>query len=401
LSNTPVARPKRHAVLTALAFAALAILCGTPLLLESAPFEFHLPAYPRPWQTAIACGSVVAVMLAVVGIRAYLDRETEPHVFLLHLVFVALAIVLTAMHWQLVDRIPDIEAWQRDLYSRLFQHTYGAPHQYRPLPYGFVRSVERFTRNWEFSYLSYRAFFSYWLLWAWYQFARTVHVPARSVLTLAPIVVYYPLSILYYWGQLADPISHALLVYAMLCVLEDRPVALAAALALGMMAKETAIVIVPAYLACNWRDGWKTLSTTVALGLVATIAFLTVRLPLGWWPGEKSLNGAGLMIGTNLGIGPPIALTSVPLAENYLHPILFVGIWLPFIAWNWRRCNPRLRALFLTVTPLVMLSNVCYGWLYESRNYVPLLPLLTTMALPVSNSHSLLQPPRSTLPHSI
>jgi hypothetical protein len=220
-------------------------------------------------------------------------------------------------------------------------------------------------------------------------------------LTLAPIVVYYPLSVVRYLGQLTDPISHALLVFSILCVLNDRPIALAVALALGIMAKETAIIIVPAYLACNWRDGWKALAITVALGLVATIAFLAVRLPLGWWPGEKSLNGAGLMIGTNLGIGSPIVLTSVSLAENYLHPILFVGIWLPFIAWNWRKCDQRLRALFLTVTPLVMLSNVCFGWLYESRNYVPLLPLLTTMALPVSGSHSRLKPLGSTLTHSI
>ena len=41
-----------------------------------------------------------------------------------------------------------------------------------------------------------------------------------------------------------------------------------------------------------------------------------------------------------------------------------------------------MRALFLVVTPLLLLSNVCFGWLYELRNYIPLVPLLATMAVP-------------------
>jgi hypothetical protein len=37
--------------------------------------------------------------------------------------------------------------------------------------------------------------------------------------------------------------------------------------------------------------------------------------------------------------------------------------------------------LFLTLVPLVLASNLCFGWMYESRNYLPLVPLLATMAL--------------------
>jgi hypothetical protein len=200
---------------------------------------------------------------------------------------------------------------------------------------------------------------------------------------MAVIIPLYPLSIMYYWGQLADPLSHALLVISMLFVVEDRPIALTGALFLGVLAKETAIIIVPAYLACHWRAGWKALVTTAALGLVGIAAFLVARLPLGWPTGRQPINGAGLMIGTNLGIGAPIALTSVKLWENYLHPLLFIGLFLPVIAWNWRQADRRLRALFLIVTPLLLLSNISFGWMYESRNYVPLLPLLTTLAIPI------------------
>ena len=35
----------------------------------------------------------------------------------------------------------------------------------------------------------------------------------------------------------------------------------------------------------------------------------------------------------------------------------------------------------LTVVPLLLLSNLCFGWMYESRNYMPLVPLLATTAV--------------------
>ncbi len=383
LGSPPVPRPS----LTALAFAALTVLCVAPLLLESTTADI-LPPYPQAWETAATCGAVVAVLLAVVGVRTALDRTTERQAVLLNLLFVGLAIALTCIHWSMIDRVPFFEGWQRDLYVRLFRHTYDAPHQYRPLPYGFVRSLERVTHEWFFSCAAYRAFFTYWFLWGWYRLARTVHPPKRALLTLLPILPLYPLSILRYCGQLTDPVSHALLVFTILCTMEERPFALAAALALGVVAKETAVIIVPAYLAVAWWRGERLrgLVVTALLGVVAVLAFLAARLPLGWQPGQNSLNGAGLMIGTNLGIGEPVATSPVDLWENYLHPILFVVPFLPFIVWNWRRSDVRLRILFATLTPLLLLSNVCFGWLYESRNYVPLLPLLMTLALPVRSA---------------
>ena len=62
--------------------------------------------------------------------------------------------------------------------------------------------------------------------------------------------------------------------------------------------------------------------------------------------------------------------------------MLFVGVFLPFLVRRWRHIPSHLRTLFLVVTPLLLLSNLCFGWLYESRNYMPLVPLLATMAMP-------------------
>jgi hypothetical protein len=229
--------------------------------------------------------------------------------------------------------------------------------------------------------VAYRWFFTTWFLWACYRLARLYHPPGVALAVLAPVVLLYPLSVLYYWGQLTDPLSHALFVLALVYLLEDRPGPLALALALGVAAKETVVLVVPVYLACYWRRGVKAWAITALLGLAATAAFLVIR-STDWRPGYQGINGAGLMITTNLGVGPQLYTRAAPLWANYAHPLLFVGPFLPPLFWRWRLIDPRLRTACVTLTPLLLLSNLCFGWMYESRNYLPLVPLLATAALP-------------------
>jgi hypothetical protein len=375
-------------VLTAMGLTTLAAVTLLPLLIERPPVEF-LPPHDTVWQWTTKL-YVVGVLLLIVAWRWSHDRRFQEANGPLTLALLAAAGAMTACHWFLVDRQPVSAEWQRKLYLGILNHTYDPPHVYRPLPYGFVRLLEWMTHDWDFSCLAYRWFFNYWLLWAWLRFACLFHTPGVAALTLLPFAVYYPFSIARYSGQLTDPLSHTLFVLGFIYIIEDMPLALAAVLALGMIAKETAVLLVPCYIVCNWQRGWRGWLTTAALGATATAAFLATRLSFGWEPGAKEMNGAGLMIGTNLGIGAPIANTSVSLVERYLHPILFVGPFLPWIVWQWRTIDVRLRWIAVTLTPLLLVSNLCFGWLYESRNYVPLLPLLTTMALSVRRSPSAL-----------
>src|SRR5262249_25076503 len=155
-----------------------------------------------------------------------------------------------------------------------------------------------------FSCTIYRWFFNSWFLWCCLRFARLFLPPRPALLTLVPIVGLYPLSIAHYLGQLTDPLSHFLFVLALVYIVEDRWVALATVLVLGVLAKETAVLLVPAYLACTWRQGLSAFGKTAALGVACVAAFLAARLPLGWSLGYGSINGTeGLMIGDNLGIG--------------------------------------------------------------------------------------------------
>lgn len=373
---------------------------SVPPLLVAPPVGWVAPAsFPG------ARSLVVLVMFGAIGLRAWLDRRDERHALALSLLLAGLAGLMTAWHWWKVDRLN--EGWQRDTYLAILNHTMDPPHQFRPLPYGFTRTLERVTGDWLFSCLAYRWFFTYWFLWCSHRFARLFLRPAWALAAVAPLVALYPLSVWYYWGQLADPLNHALFLLALIYVIQDRWLLLAAALALAVPAKESAVLVVPTYLACASYAGLLALFRaagsgtpldrlevgleklvavvgvkTAAVGAACAAAFFAVRLPLGWRPGNESMNGLpGLMIGTNLGIGEPVAYTFVDLYQNYLHPVLFVLSFVPFIAWGWRRIDGRLKVMCLTLTPLLLLSNLCFGWMYESRNYMPLVPLLATAAL--------------------
>jgi hypothetical protein len=393
-----MSRPPKYGAIIGLVL--ITALGAAPFVLEKQPVKF-VAAQNAILPPGVGKVLVLAVMAAVIAGRAWADRGEEHGAVPLALFLAVCAGCLTACHWFRVDRawVPDpqrphreyyfAEEWQRRHYLATLNHEERGPtgepyvpHIYRPLPYGVTRALECITGDWTFSCVAYRWFFTFWFLWAYYRFARLFCGMERSLLAVGAFIVLYPFSIWYYLGQLTDPLSHALFVLALIYAVEDRWLPLALSLALGVTAKETAAIIVPAYWACHWREGVRAAAKTAALGLVCAAAFAAVRLPWGWRLDLASINNTReLMVRANLGLGPALYRGRAPTYQNYLQPLLFVGVFLPFIAVRWRETDSRLKALFLVLTPLLLASNLCFGWLYESRNYVPLVPVLATMAV--------------------
>jgi hypothetical protein len=362
------------------ALAALALLCAAPLLLEPRPVDWV--ALP----TALAWGGrglVVAALFAALAVQVRLFRPVTAAPVRLTLALAALAGLLVAVHWLMVDRQPLPAQWQRDLYLDILNHRADAPHQFRPAPYGLVRLLERLTGDWDFAVAVYRWFFLDLFLGASFLLARPFLDTHRTLVVPLLTAALYPCAVAYYWGQLTDPLSHALFVLSMLWIIDDRLGPLTLAVAIGVAAKETAVLQVPAYLACYWQRGGAAVGRTAVLGASAAAAFLACRLPLGWAPGYEKLNGtSGLMVAQNLGlVAPGEHGGAAPVYQNYLQPLLFFGPFLPAIIWRWTRIDPRLRGILLVLGPGVLASSLCFSWLYESRNYLPLVPLLATMAL--------------------
>jgi hypothetical protein len=368
--------------LAPLGLALVAAVSLFPLCVGARPIRWYAPYSSENVGWAMK-GLVVFLLLVPIAVREGFDRETEPQAVSLTSLFLLLSGLMTACHGWLVDW--HNEAWQRQLYLDIFNHGTDQnglriPHQYRPLPYGFVRTLEWVTGDWWFACIAYRWYFTFWFVWGAHQFARLFLRPKWALATLVPLVALYPLSIAYYRGQLTDPLSHALFVLSLIYIIQDRWVVLTASLVLGVLAKETAVLLAASYFACYWRNFWPSLLRTAVMGATCAAAYFTVWLRAQREGGFEWINGTGLMIGTNLGIGAPIASTFVPLYENYLQPLFFVGLFLPVIIWRWRTIDGRLWAICLTLVPLLLLSNLCFGWMYESRNYMPLVPLLATMA---------------------
>ncbi|HEY1861895.1 MAG TPA: hypothetical protein VGG61_16155 [Gemmataceae bacterium] len=360
----------------------IAIAGLAPLLLESRPIEF-IPPYVTDFAQTVT-KVVAAVLLCIpLAVRDWVDRRAEPRAAFLTSVFLILAGLMTWWHAYAVDA--EHGDWQRQLYWDILSQSgddkgLRIPHQFRPLPYGFVRTLECITGDWWFSCVLYRWFFTFWFLWGAHRFARLFLPPGPALATLVPLAVLYPVSVLYYFGQLTDPLSHALFIFALIFLVQDRWLVLAATLALGILAKETVLLVTVSYFACYWWRGWPALLKTAALGVTCEAAYFAVRLPLGWRLGYGAINGTTeLMILPNL-FGSEKYNYPCSLVMNYLYPLLFVGSFLPLIVWGWRRIDGRLQAICLTLVPLVLLSNLCFGWMYESRNYMPLIPLLATMA---------------------
>jgi hypothetical protein len=383
-------RASSESRLTWLGLGSIAAMSLGPLLLERRPVELLAP-YASGFARLASMVLVAAVMVGIIVWRAVLDRAGDPAAIRRAVAFMVLAVLLTAIHFIIVDRqtfdpgrFPFVVSWQQGDYRAVLNGTVAGhvPHVYRPLPYGFTRTIERVTHDWRFACLAYRFFFTYWVLWAMQRFGQKFLPSDRAGWIIMIYAVLYPLSIWYYSGQLTDPLSHFLFILAMIWIAEDRWAELAAAIALGVLAKETALLLVLAYFACYYRQGSAAWPRTVALGLVGVFTYFAVRLHVGWAPDLRYINSNPvLMIRDNLGLPGRQYKSIAPLWQNHLHPVLFVIVWLVPAAMKWRALDARLRAMAIVLVPFMLGVNLCFGWLYESRNYVPLLPLLVTMAL--------------------
>jgi hypothetical protein len=356
-----------------------------PLYFEARPVAW-IPPYATDFDRNFAKAVAVLLLVLPLAVRVFFDREREPLAISLTSGFLVLAGLMTALHGYHVDRLNG--DWQHTLYMDILNQTpddngLRIPHQFRPLPYGFVRMLEWITADWWFSCVVYRWCFTFWFLWGAHRFARHFLKPMPALLTILPLAALYPISVWVYQyrGQLTDPLSHALFVVALIYVVQDRWILLATTLALGVLAKETVLLVAVSYFACYWRLGIPVIYRTAVLGIACVAAYFAVRAPIGWRLGFDKINGTeGLMIGTNLGFGRQVANLTIPLWANYCHLLVFVLPFLPFIVLGWKRLDYRLKAVFLTLTPLMLIANICFGWMYESRNYMPLVPLHATMA---------------------
>jgi hypothetical protein len=294
------------------------------------------------------------------------------------LLFGLTAALLTEIHRTTVDQsiylgqhVPNTE-WQRTLQESVLARDPAAiPHTYRPLPHAFLAWLELLSGSFPFASWVYRMTFL-WLLLGWiYGFARLHVRPAAAILATFLYCAIYPITIRYYAGQPADPMSHLSFVLAFYALGTGAFPLFVAAVAIGCLAKESVVALVGFYALFGRRDP-AFARRLVLVAAISSVALIAPRLAVPHTPsGYAAVSGVGLdHVRTNL--------------ANYEHwapQLLFtIGILAPFALWGWRDANPLLRRLTLFLLPTLFLSSLLFSWLREARNFVPLVVPLAIMA---------------------
>jgi hypothetical protein len=322
-------------------------------------------------------GLTIAVLLGAIFIIARMDSTKMPAKLAIYGGLVVLALVLTDLHWNITDMAPqdtgDLSrgAWQVEQYIKIITGHECAPHQYRFLPQGILWWIFAAAGDFQFAYIAYRAFFTFATCLALYKLSRMYVQHKESLIIVLLYAILYPFSIRYYYGNLLDPLFHLIFFMSLIYCQKGRFVEFAFLVTMGMFVKETTILLVPCYYLLNMESQHFGKRTTVLrTGLLAgwcMLLFLLCRIPFGFRGTNETLNGVAiLMIGPNL--WAPMVMS---LWTRHMHPILFLLIWIPIVV-LFRKLLPR--PLFFTTIYLaisIYLTNLCFGWNYESRNFIP------------------------------
>jgi hypothetical protein len=305
--------------------------------------------------------------------------------------FALLAALLTDLHFHTRD-IYNLE-WQVEQYNGILRHRYPAPDQYRFLPQGTLWWMLLSNGDFVFSYVVYRFLFTFLACQSFYTFARLYLIRRDAVIVVLLYAAFYPLSTRYYNGNLLDPMSHAVMLAILTCCHRGQFARVFWLFVLGVFIKETTLLLAPCYFLANleslrtrdYRIGLR----VALLGLAGLIVFLACRIPFAFNFDFRTLNRTnGWMIASNLGLASGGAVSTVSVFQRYLHPLVFIFMWLPVVVMGRKRLP---RSLFWTTIYLaagIYGSNLCFGWNYESRNFVPVLILMLVCSLVIANSLS-------------
>ncbi len=244
------------------------------------------------------------------------------------------------------------------------------PHSYRFLPNAVVRWMQMGGIGYPAARNLYRLVFGLLLFYALYRYARLYTDYLGALIAMLLTAVIYPISFQQYAGQLTDPMSHLsfLLCFIFLQV-GDFPSFLSAML-IGSLAKETVLAMAGYYvLFCRSEKTYRLRSMVVYIA--AAVAYFGVRL---------------LVLKGHVGYQ---AISGVP-AEHVLlnwrsqpwRPLflLTAGALLPFLVLGWKETPAVLKRLTFFLLPVLFVSNLVFGWLQETRNYMPLVFVLSVVA---------------------
>ena len=325
---------------------------------------------------AVAIGYAFAALLCYLFYRAESRRLDRSRNLILVILIVLLTGFVNQVHHYFVDQgtgwsQPTNTVWQERLQINVVNMAPGvAPHSYRFLPNGIVLWMQLLRVDFWAARDIYRLIFGLLLFYAIYRFARLYTDYLGCLLTLLLVAVVYPMSFENYAGQLTDPLSHLSFVLAFIFLATGNFELLLSTLLIGSLAKETVLALSGFYLLFCRRDKgylWK----APVLCLASLAVYYGVRLFV--------LHGALQQYRQVSGVDPN------HIATNFFGPTwalaaLILLAYVVFLALAWKETPAFLNRLALYLIPVLLVSNLFFGWLRETRNYMPAVFVLAVIA---------------------
>ena len=344
------------------------LVCLAPMMF---PEFFYPNAAPSPFTFKVA-------LLTIPVSSVYLCHRINTGVFgrgnvPIILILAAISLLLVDVHRMYIDVPSNIscqywqnatnDEWQRLVHEDILALNPNAiPHVYRFLPDSMVELFRYLTDDYSYARLLYRETLMFLFLYAVYYYARLYNRHDTALLTVLLYAVVYHISIRYYAGQLTDPLSHLAFVLSFIFLELDLFAYFALSVLIGVLAKESILVMMVYYLLVRRHDRKCLLKggalLAVGVGLVAGIRLYVV-------PGfeYKDISGAG-------SVG--FVIDNLRYYQKWINQIFFtVGIFVPFVVLSWRRSHPQVRQLVVFLLPLLLLSNAVFSWFGETRNLIP------------------------------
>jgi hypothetical protein len=365
------ARRKKWLIL-ALAWAATAFLIW-PILRHRG-----IPLY-RDSRTdaAIAIGYALCGGLLYWFYRAESRRLDRSRALILVILIALLTCFTNQIHHYFVDggnyfpaslQMNNLE-WQERIQAAVTRGDLIAPHVYRFLPNGVVLWMQLLRVHFDAARDIYRWALGLLLFYAIYRFARLYTDYLGGVLALLLVAAVYPMSFEAYAGQLTDPMSHLSFVLAFLFLATADFEYLLSTLIIGALAKETVLAMTGFYVLFCRRDRHYWLKAAI-LCASTVIAYYGVRL----WVLRGTMQYRQIS-----GVDPHHALDNLR-QPDWPMAIAILLAYSVFLVIGWRETPGMLKRLALYLIPVLLISNVFFGWLRETRNYMPAVFVLAVIA---------------------
>lgn len=367
------ALPDRHRLWLHVAIWALTLLAILPVVFH---WQARAPAIGVGKTLRSLVLNLVALGICYCIFRAERRRMSVSAALSVVVLCFVLTTTVNIMHKYMVDdahhfgpATPDLD-WQVGVQNGVINlDPQLLPHSYRFLPNAVVRWMEFAGISFVQARNTYRLYFMLLIFYALYRYAHLYTSHQGAIIAVLCTAALFPASFVNYAGQLTDPmLDVAFLLCFIFLEAGDFPLFLATML-IGSLAKETILAMVGYYILFCRRDRNYLVRSAVAV-VSAAVIYFGVRLFV--------LKGS-FVYGDVSGVSLDHIARNWPLSTWEKDFLATAAVFVPFLILAWRKTPRALKQQFFYWLPVLFVSSLVFSWLFEARNFMPVVFVLSVV----------------------